>query len=156
MAPKVNIQYVQFYTSGSAAKKVAPAISVHTGALPQIKKRKLHRVYVDPVATFGIVVALCMLVMMLVGVSQLHQEQNRIAYMEQQVEMLSVENERLQSQYEAEMDLESVEEIALALGMIPQQDAVNSYIHIEVPETQGPDHITLWNRIGTFLTGLFA
>ena len=156
MAPKVNVQYVQFYTSGSAAKKVAPAISVHTGALPQIKKRKLQRIYVDPVATFGIIVAVCMLVMMLVGVSQLRQEQDRIAEMEQQVATLSIENARLQAQYEEERDLEAVEEIALALGMIPQQEAANSYIHIEVPQTQIPEHMTLWNRIGTFLAGLFA
>ncbi len=156
MAPKVNVQYVQFYTSGSAAKKVAPAISVHTGALPQIKKRKVQRLYIDPVATFGIVVAVCMLVMMLLGVMQLRQQQNRIADMEQQVATLSAENARLQAQYEEELDLESVEEIALALGMIPQQKAANSYIHIEAPQTQQPEQLTLWNRIGTFLTGLFA
>ena len=156
MAPRVDIQYVQFYTSGSAAKKVAPAIPVHTGALPQIKRRKVQRVYIDPVAIMGIFVAVCMLAMMMIGVVQLRNEQRQTVAMAEQVELLRQENEMLQAKYEMECDMESVEEIALALGMIPQQEAEHSFIHVEVPEIEEPEQITLWQRIGTFLTGIFA
>lgn len=156
MAQRVDIQYVRFYTSGSAAQRVAPAISVHTGALPQIKKRNLQRIYVDPVATLGIVVAVCMLVLMLVGVFQLRAEQRQTAAMVEYVELLRQENESLQAKYEVERDLESVKEIALALGMIPQEEAPHISIQVEPHQPEVPEQMNFWQRIGTFLAGLFA
>lgn len=155
MAQRVDIQYVQFYTSGSAAKRVAPAISVHTGALPQIKKRKVRRIYVDPVAILGTAVALCMLVMMLVGLSSLRAEQEKTVAMVEYVEQLRQENEALHAQYAAECDLEKIEETALALGMIPREEAPHIAIQVSVPEVQ-EEPASLWQKIGTFLTGLFA
>lgn len=154
MAQRINVQYVQFYTGGSAAKRVAPAISVHTGALPMPKKRKVHRIYVDPVATLGILVAVSMLIMMAVGVSQLRAEQTETAAMVEYVEQLQGENVALQAQYDEECDLEMVEKTALALGMIPRQDA--PHVSIEIPMPQQQETVSLWQRIGTFLTGLFA
>ena len=155
MTQRVDIQYVQFYTSGSAAKRVAPAISVHTGALPQIKKRKVRRIYVDPVAILGTAVALCMLVMMLVGLSSLRAEQEKTVAMVEYVEQLRQENEALHAQYAAECDLEKIEETALALGMIPREEASHIAIQVSVPEVQ-EEPASLWQKIGTFLTGLFA
>ena len=155
MAQRVDIQYVQFYTSGSAAKRVAPAISVHTGALPQIKKRKVRRIYVDPVACLGSAVALCMLVLMLVGLSSLRAEQEKTVEMVEYVEQLRQENEALHAQYAAECDLEKIEETALALGMIPREEAPHIAIQVSVPEVQ-EEPASLWQKIGTFLTGLFA
>ncbi len=156
MAQRVDVQYVKFYTQGSAAKRIAPAIPLHTGALPQIKKRKRVRVYVDPVATLGIVVAVCMLIMMAVGVSQLRQEQSKTAAMVAQVEQLRQENESLQAKYEQECDLEAIEKTALALGMIPVEQASHISIEVELPQQDNGEQVSLWQRIGTFLTGLFA
>ena len=155
MAQRVDIQYVRFYTQGSAAKKVAPAISVHTGALPQIKKRKVQRIYLDPVALLGTAVALCMLVMMLVGLSSLRTEQEKTASMVEYVEQLRQENEALHAQYAAECDLEKIQETALALGMIPREEATHIAIQVQIPPVQEAP-VSLWHRIGTFLTGLFA
>ena len=154
MAQGVKVQYVQFYTQGSAAKRVAPAIPLHTGAIPQTKKKKLLHVFIDPVAIMGIVVALSMLVMMLVGVSALRTEQAKTAQLAAQVEQLQAENTALQAQYDEQLDLEKIEQTALALGMIPQQEATHISIEIEPPVVE--EQITLWQRIGTFLTGLFA
>ena len=155
MAQRVDIQYVQFYTSGSAAKRVAPAISIHTGALPQIKKRKVRRIYLDPVALLGATVALCMLVMMLVGLSSLRAEQENTVAMVEYVEQLRQENEALHAQYAEECDLEKIEETALALGMIPREEATHIAIQVSVPEVP-EEPANLWQKIGTFLTGLFA
>ena len=154
MAQHVNVQYVQFNTQGSTARKVMPKISAHLRELPRIKKRAVRRIYVDPVAILGTMVAVCMLVMMVVGVNQLRTEQQETARLEQYVEALQMENRQLQAEYEASCDLEAIEKTALALGMIPQQDAKHTVIEIETPQEQTP--ISLWNRIGTFLTGLFA
>lgn len=154
MAQRVDIQYVKFYTQGSAARRVAPVVPVHTSALPQMKKRKIQRIYVDPVATLGIVVAVCMLIMMAVGVAQLRSEQRQTAAMAEYVEQLREENAVLQARYTEECDLEAVEKTALALGMIPQQEATHISIQVEPSQTEEP--VSLWQRIGTFLTGLFA
>jgi cell division protein FtsL len=156
MAPRVDIQYVQFYTQGNTARRVATQIPVHTGALPQVKRRKVKRVYVDPVAIFGVAVALCMLVMMLVGVAQLKREQAEIVAMEQQIELLQEKNTALQARFDAECDLDAVKETALALGMVPKENVPQADILVDVPQLPEPEPITIWQRIGTFLTGLFA
>ena len=156
MAPRVDIQYVQFYTQGSAARRGAPQTPVHTGAMPQIKKRKVKRVYVDPVAIFGIAVAMCMLVMMLVGVSQLKRERAEIVAMEQEIAQLQEKNIALQERFDAECDLEAVRETALALGMVPMAEVPQRAIVLETPQLPEPEPISIWQQIGTFLAGLFA
>ncbi len=155
MAQRVDIQYVKFYTRGSAAKRVMPAIPLHTGALPRVKKRKRVCVYVDPVATLGIVVAVCMLIMMAVGVSRLQAEQQKTAAIVAYVEQLQQENASLRAQYAQECDLEAIEKTALALGMIPMEEADHISIQVELPAQQ-EQVLSIWQRIGTFLTGLFA
>ena len=156
MAQRIDVQYINFYTQGSAARKLQPAAKNQTGTLPQIKKRKIQRIYIDPVAALGAVVALCMLVMMAVGVSQLHAEQQKTAEMTAYVEQLQVKNTALQAQYEEECDLEAVEKTALALGMIPQPQASHTPIHVEVPMAENDMPVNILQQIGTFLTGLFA
>ena len=136
MVQRVDIQYVRFYTQGSAAKKVAPAISVHTGALPQIKKRKVQRIFVDPVALLSIAVAVGMLIMILVGVSGLRVQQEKTAAMISYVEQLRQENEALHTRYDEECDLEKIEETARALGMIPRVEANRTAISVELPPVQ--------------------
>ena len=154
MAQHVNVQYVQYYTQGSAARRVIPAISARFRELPRMQKRKVRRIYVDPVAILGTAVAVCMLIMMAVGVSQLSKEQQKTAELEQYVAQLQMETRQLQAEYAASCDLEAVEKTALALGMIPQQQATHTTIQIQPPVVQEP--VSLWHRIGTYLTGLFA
>jgi len=156
MAQRVDIQYVQFYTSDSTAKRVAPAIPVHTGALPRVNKRRVRRVYIDPVAILGSAVAVCMLVMMLVGLSDLRAEQAKTAEMAAYVAQLQDENATLQARFEAECDLEKIEETALALGMVPREEVEHIAIEVELPPVEEEKPVSLWQRIGTFLAGLFA
>ncbi len=156
MVQSVDVRYVQFYTHGSAAKRIAPAAIPLISALPKPKKRKIQRIYVDPVATMGIVVAVCMLIMMAVGVSQLRAEQQKTAQMMSYVESLQQENASLQAEYMAECNMEEVEKTALALGMIPRADATYTPIEVEFPALEDAQQASIWQRIGTFLTGLFA
>ena len=156
MAQCVDVQYIHFYTQGSAARKLQPAVKPQTGTLPQIKKRKIQRIYVDPVAALGTVVAVCMLIMMMVGINQLRVEQQKTADMAAYVEQLQAKNTALQAQYEEECDLEAVEKTALAMGMIPQPQAAHTSIQVEVPVAEDQMQASVWERIGTFLTGLFA
>ena len=43
MARQLDVQYIRFYTDGSAAHKVAPVAPLKTIKLPKIKKHK--RIY---------------------------------------------------------------------------------------------------------------
>jgi cell division protein FtsL len=157
MAQRVDVQYIRFYTQGNTAKRIAPAMTGNiTGQLPQMKKRKLQRIYIDPVALLGIAVAAVMLVMMAVGVSRLMVEQDKTVAMQTYVEQLQAENESLQAKYDAGCDLETVQKTALALGMIPQNSAERVSIEVECIQQQTMEQVSLLQRIGTFLTGLFA
>jgi len=158
MARRPDIQYVCMYTDGSTARKVAPAFSVQPATtLPKIKKKKCRRIYIDPVATLGIVVAVCMLVLMAVGIARFASVRQQNQTMEQYVAQLESKNISLSQEYTSGYDLEEVEKTALALGMIPN-DSIQR-ITIAVPAEQ-PEQIeqtaTLWEHIGTFLTRLFA
>lgn len=155
MVQRVDVQYVQFYTQGNTAKRVVSPVAPEFATVPIAKKKKIQRIYVDPVAALGIVVAVAMLIMMVVGISQLRIEHQKTAEMEQRVEQLQMEKVALQAQYDEECDLEAIHKTALALGMIPQEDAVRIPIEIEVPSQELP-RANLWQRIGTFLTGIFA
>ena len=56
---QMKAQYIQYYTAGSAARKLAPVIPLNPTALPQTKVRqKPMRIYLDPVALLGTVVAM--------------------------------------------------------------------------------------------------
>ncbi len=154
MAQRVDVQYIRYNAQDSAARRVLPVIAPYFRPLPAAKKRKVQRICVDPVALLGIVVAACMLIMMAVGISQLRTEQEKSAVMEDYVQRLEIRNSQLEAEYAASCDLEAVEKTALALGMIPAEDAARTVITVEPVQTR--EEVTLWSRIGTFLTGLFA
>ena len=147
-----QVQYIRFDTVGSAARK--PVSSVKRSVLPKPRRKKRVVVCVDPVAMLGILVAAFMLITMTVGIVDFVAARREAVRMEQYVEQLSARNQQLRKEYESGYDLESVEKTALALGMVPKDQVQTITIHVEAPEQ--PQTITLWERIGTFLTGLFA
>ncbi|MBQ6851512.1 MAG: hypothetical protein IJO04_00560 [Oscillospiraceae bacterium] len=149
-----QVQYVRFATVGSAARKPVSMTAVKKTVLPKPRKKLRTVVYVDPVAVLGILVAAFMMVTMIVGLVDFAAARQEAAVMEQYVEQLSEQNRQLQQTYESGYDLEVVENTALALGMVPK-DQVET-VTIYVSEPQQTETITLWTRIGTFLTGLFA
>ena len=153
MAQNIDVKYIQYNTQDAAVRRVMPAVSSYFRPLPE-KKHKVQRICVDPVALLGIVVATCMMVMMAVGVGQLRVEQEKSAVMADYVQRLEIRNDQLEAEFAASCDLEQVEKTALALGMIPAEQATHTAITVEPVQTE--TQTTVWNRIGTFLTGLFA
>ena len=133
---KHGIQYVNFYTDGSAAKKIAPIHHTAKVTLPKPKKRKCKVIFIDPVAILGTVVAICMFVMMLTGISQLRQAQTEAQLMEDYVTRLQQENVQLEEVYEASYDLQEVERTALALGMVSREEVPHNVIYI--PQEEAP------------------
>ena len=132
---QIKAQYVQYYTAGSTARKIAPAIPLTTpGVLPRTKTQQKIKIYLDPVALLGTVVAVAMLISMLVGLSALKAEQAKTDTMISYVESLRVENENLRTEYAQKCNLEEIEEAALALGMVPKEEVSNTVIQLEQPE----------------------
>ena len=156
MAQRTSVQYVRYYTEGTAARKLEFAVPVKKkpAVLPKPKKVKVKKVYVDPVAVLGVVVALCMLIVMAAGVGQLKQAREEARTMELYVSQLTREQESLTAQYADTYDLNMIKQTALALGMVPSQEVPQTQIEVILPEVE--EEPTTWENIGTFLTNLFA
>lgn len=154
MARQPDVRYIRLYTDGSAARKMEVAAPVKTAKRNRPRKQKRILVFVDPVAILGILTAVVMLIVMFTSMHMLKQARYETAQMEQYVASLQEENKLLQEEFEAGYDLETVEQTALALGMVPADQVEHIYISVEVPqETVQPD---AWDQIYTFLAGLFA
>ena len=158
MALQPDIQYVPFYyVDGSTARKVQRQSVKKTAAAPAPKRRRAKRktIAIDPVAIGGIAVAMVMLVMMLVGFAQYSICQERNRQMQDYLTSLQLENAQLQQSYDSNIDLDYIQDVAEAMGMVPAQDAQQVQISVQLPEQTAPQ-MTLWESIATFLAGLFA
>ena len=156
MARKNEILYVNFYTDGSAARKIAPAFpAAQPRKKPVAKRQQKIVIHVDPVALCSLVVAVVMLVMMSVGLTALQNARAEAIAMEAYVQQLTAENERLTNDFNEKVDLESVEKTALALGMVPQQQVQSTPIAVSVVQEAVPTE-TFWSQVTAFLTNLFA
>lgn len=155
MARQPEIQYIRYYTDGSAARK--PEVRMprkKKSVLPKAHRQKKRVIYLDPLAVGGIFVSAVMLVLMLVGSIQLYNVQQYSERMEQYVAELSLENKTLSHTYESGYDLEAVEEVALALGMIPEDQAQTITIHVSAPAAE--EESSGWENFFAFLAGIFA
>lgn len=152
---RLDVQYIQYSTEGSVARQFLPTFpKKQTTAVTRMHKYVRTHIYVDPVAILGIVVAVCMFIMMAVGVFQLQNAQAEAARMEHYVLQLSAENKALENQYVTGYDLEEIEQTARALGMVSAEEVPAFSVTVEEPQVE--EEPTFWEGIGTFLTGLFA
>ena len=158
MAMQPDIQYVPFcYVDGSAARKVQrqPEKKTTRATAPKQRRAKRKVIAVDPVAISGIVIAVVMLVMLLAGYAEYTAVQEQKLQMQDYLTSLQLENAQLQQTFDSNVDMEYVEEVAGALGMVPAADANQIQIEVQLP-IQETTQLTLWESITTFLAGLFA
>ena len=154
MTNKPTIQYVQFYTAGSAAQKIAPVVPLKTLRMPKVRKHKKITLHIDPVATVAILMCKVIIVLMIAGLGQLNTVRQQTAVMTQYVDTLQSKQIALETTYEAGYDLETVERTALALGMVPKEQVQR--VSITVPVVEEEVSVSAWEQFCTFLTGLFA
>ena len=155
MAQRLPIEYVQFYTLGTAAQKVEvakPKLAEPVFLPPVVHKRK--RIFVDPVAIVGVLVAVCMLFTMFVGVHHLRQVRQDTDAMEQYVLHLQNINQEKKDFYHDSYSLEEIEKTALALGMVPMNQVTHQTI--DISELAPQETPSVWDSVGTFLSDLFA
>ena len=155
MAKHPGVEYIRFYTSGSAALKPEPVACAEFAPKRAPQQVKRVKIFVDPVAILSIFVALCMLVTVIAGFVRLKQANDQVAVMQAYVDRLEAEHAVLSHRYETGYDLDAVRRTALALDMIPAEEAPHITIAIP-PEAQPVTNPTLWERLDTFLAGLFA
>ena len=155
MARKPDIQYVRFYTDGSAARQLeVQSPRKYKTAAPRPRKKRGYVIYVDPLAVAGILLAVGMLIAMLVSGIQLIVARQQLSDTKAYVTTLSQNNEHLRQTYEEGYDLAEVEKSALALGMIPVSQAPT--ISIEIEQEEVVEEVTFWERMAMKLEELFA
>ncbi|MBE6977544.1 MAG: hypothetical protein E7438_02745 [Ruminococcaceae bacterium] len=157
MALQPDIQYVPIcYVDGSAARKLERPV-YKTPAAPQPRSRKAKRIVVaiDPVAIFGLLVAMVLLISMVSGFVQyaVAQEQNR--QMSDYVTALELEKAQLEQIYREGYDLDEIRDFADANGMVPAEQAPQIQIDVQLPQPE-QQQMTFWESVSTFLAGLFA
>ena len=155
MAYKPEIQYIeQFFIPGSEAPQLQPKRGGKPSWRPNPQQEKKIKVMIDPVALFGLVVAVTMLVLMAVGVSQYNAASRRNEAVNDYLLQLQDTNITREYQYRTKLDLTKIAEQAKALGMIPASEAQSITVHVEVPQPE-PEN-TWWDDLVWFLEGLFA
>ena len=155
MAQKLRIEYVQFYTDGSSAKKLdlaTPVTKATTQKLPHTEKRK--KIFVDPIAMDSVFVALCLFFTIGVGIKQLKQAKVEHDAMEQYVVHLQQVHTESEEKYAAAYSLAEIEKTAIALGMVPVESVSHETIRVPAPVVE-PEP-TVWESVGTLLTRIFA
>lgn len=156
MVKKPEIQYIdKFYVYGSEAKvlELKPKRKIKT-ILPLSAPDKTIRIPVDPVAIGGIVVAVALLVALLIGCVQYVQVYRQYRTMMDHVVAEQNMNVELRENYRSRIDLVEIRDKALALGMVPVENAQVITIRAELPQRE-PEP-TLWEDFVWLCKGLFA
>lgn len=151
MVRKPEIQYIRYYSAGSAAR-VAEAVPQKKrkkkATLPEPKKQlELH---IGPLAFMGLFMCLVMVVMMAVGLVELNAVKAEADRLEAYVDELAMENGSLRQKYEQGYDLRQVESMARGMGLIPLEEA--SRVSVWVPMETQEQESGFWHT----LTDLFG
>ena len=157
MSQKPKIQYVgQFYIHGSEARQLElqEKKKQAKSKLPLERLRKIEVIYLDPVAIFGIVTALVMLTVMILGVLQIRDDWKEYRVMSNYVSRLNSENAELQADYRSQYDLEDIRIKAQALGMVPKSELEVRTVYVTIPQPE--PEMTWLEELQWFLSGLFA
>ena len=137
MAKKPEVQYV-YYTDGSAARALEPAIlpSPRRNRVrrqnPQVQEQQIIEIEVLPIVC--IAVCAVMLAVMIFGVMQLRDAYVMEAQLEAYLVQLEQTNAERLAEYESNIDIEAVEQKAIALGLVPIEQVQHMTIRVHEPE----------------------
>lgn len=157
MARSNDVQYVRFYSYGSAAEKVElPVKEKKKITLPKPNLERVSRrvLKMDALALTGIVVAAVMLVCMLIGLVQVNIANAQLQQAQILVSQLEAEHDRLKTEYEHGYDLAEIRVSAEAMGMVPVEEV--RHVKLKVPEAVVVEEITWWEQWILDFKALFA
>ena len=157
MARSNDVQYVRFYSYGSAAEKVELPVKEKkkiTLPKPKLEQVSWKILKMDALALTGIVVAAVMLVCMLIGLIQVNIANAELQRAQVLVAQLEAENDRLQTEYEHGYDLAEIRISAEAMGMVPVEEV--RHVKIKVPEAVEVETVSWWEQWILDFKALFA
>ena len=157
MVQKPDIQYItQFYSYGSEAKvlELKLAKKKQKTQLPKAQPQQKIRILVDPVAWAGIAMAIVLVVLMAVSVQSYLDTCAEYEVMTNRVIALQNTNVARQQEYASMYDPADIYDKAIALGMIPVEEAQVITISPVIPEAE--PEAPWWEDISWFMKGLFA
>lgn len=160
MARQPDIQYVRYYTAGSAARKIElqpekkKKNNVPVPQRPQTRRRQRTVIPVDPISVLAVMVAGFMLIAMVVGMLRLGAVNAEVEAMDSYVSELQQENIVLREEYKSGYDLKDVEQKALEMGLVPIEQV--EHVTIEVVEPVADAEPTFWEKAAAFFSELFA
>ena len=157
MARKPDIQYVdKFYVHGSEARvlELKPNKRKAKTVLPEAAPVKEQVIRIDLLSLSAIAVAVTMIVLMVVGCFQLKAAFDRRVAMSHYVISLQNENLDLNKDYYNGFDPADIEQKALALGLIPMENAKTMTMTVTIPEEVPAP--TMWENFTWFMKGLLA
>lgn len=130
----VNSRYIQYYTPGSAAEKLMPALPEENRSAPKKAKRNVQILYLDPVMLLGVATAVCLMVCMFVGLGIYNQSCQEYAAMDNYVYKLERQNQELTENYKKGYDLEEIRLDAVLMGYVPESEVAHVTIHVPAQE----------------------
>lgn len=155
MAQKTEIQYVgQFYVFGSEAPQAKLQPKKAKAKRPQLHLERLQKVYIDPVALCGVLLAVVMLSLLIVGAYQLRDTRASYDQMKTQLSTLKRENAKLYHTYHTSYDLEDIREQAENMGMVDAEDAEGFTVFFSLPKEEKKN--SAWDDFLWLLSGLFS
>lgn len=155
MARKSDIQYVQFYMDGSAARQldINPRQPKKKAQQPRPRRQKKIVIHVDFIAVAGMLVAGVMLLLMLTGMSGLNKINAEVTRLENYLTELETKNLELHQTYREGYDIDEIRDAALEMGMIPASRATTVTIQVgDAVESKTETESSFWS----FLADLFA
>ena len=156
MVKKPEIQYIdKFYVYGSEARVLELKTKRRARTiLPLSAPDNTIKIGVDPIAICGIVVAIALLVALIIGSLQYVQVYRQYRAMMDHVVTQQNLNVELRENYRNGLDLVAIRDRALALGMIPAEQAPTITIRAELPQRE--PEMTFWEDFVWLCKGLFA
>lgn len=158
MARSNEIQYVRFYSYGSAAEKLTrPEKEKKKAVLPEAKPKQEHvwRVKMEPLAMTGLVLAGVMLVCMVIGLVQVGAANARLQQAQLLVAQLQLENDRLQDEYDRGYDLAEIRVSAEAMGLVSTDEVRHVTVKVP-PQTKSEPELSWWAQWLQDFKALFA
>lgn len=157
MARSNDVQYVRFYSYGSAAEKVELPVKEKkkiTLPKPQLENVRREIQKMDALALTGIAVAVVMMVCMLIGLVQVSIADAELQRTQLMVAQLEAEHDRLKTEYEHGYDLAEIRISAEAMGLVPVEEV--RHVTVKVPEAVVVEEPTWWDQWLQDFKNLFA
>ena len=155
MAMQPEVRYINAYVSGNVAVQRSKIPQKKASVrLPKARKQQKWVIPVDMVAVGGMLAAFVLGIMMIVSLVQMTQAQREAEAMRQYALSLRQENQVMRDTYTEEFDLDEVQQIAQAMGMVPVEQVEHVQIHLEV--SQAEEEPTAWENFWAFVVGMFA